>query len=157
MAAALWQRTSSLLATYSNFLGQTQHSCNSTGSQLSRHGSLRFVAVLPPENAAENNSIWVMRRHYTEYDCQAVLHSQKGITGMLRTIVEPLGKVCSVTRRLLWRALGLQTSRRVNVFLLAKGHILIEQPLYFSNKEKCSYWDIHKYLPGYTVSHLSIN
>ena len=35
-AAASWQRISSFLATDSNFLGQTQHSCGSTGSLLSR-------------------------------------------------------------------------------------------------------------------------
>jgi hypothetical protein len=49
---------------------------------------------------------------------------------MLRKMVEPLGEVCSVTRRLLRRGLGLQTSRHVNVFFLAKGRILFEQPMY---------------------------
>ena len=46
---------------------------------------------------------------------------------MLRTVAEPLGEVRSVTRRLLQRGLGLQTSRRVNVFFPAKGRILFEQ------------------------------
>ena len=46
---------------------------------------------------------------------------------MLRTIAEPLGEMCSVTRRLLRRGLGLQTSRRVNVFFSAKGGILFEK------------------------------
>ena len=36
-------------------------------------------------------------------------------------------KVCSVTRRLLRRGLGLQTSRRVNVFFPAKCQIIFEQ------------------------------
>ena len=39
---------SSFLATDSNFLGQTQHSCGSKGSLLSRRVSLQFLAVLPP-------------------------------------------------------------------------------------------------------------
>jgi hypothetical protein len=51
---AMWRvsakRTSSCLATDSNFLGQTQHSCGSTGS-------LRFLAVPPHENTAERDSI----------------------------------------------------------------------------------------------------
>ena len=68
VATASWQCTSLFLATNSNFLGQTQHSCGSTGSLLSWHGSLQFLAVPPPENAAERDSIWVMRRHYTEHD-----------------------------------------------------------------------------------------
>jgi len=46
-----------------------------------------------------------MRRHYTEHDGQAVLHSQRGIPEMLRTMAELLGEVCSVTRRLLRRGL----------------------------------------------------
>ena len=46
-----------LLTMEQNFLGQTQHSCGSTGSLLSRHGSLQFLAVPPPENAAERDSI----------------------------------------------------------------------------------------------------
>jgi hypothetical protein len=74
--------------------GQTQHFCGSTGSLLSRHGSLRFLAVPPPENAAERGSIWVMRRHYAEHDGQAVLHSQNRIPKMLRTMAERLGVVC---------------------------------------------------------------
>ena len=45
--AASWQRASSFLANDSKFLGQTQHSCGSTDSLLSRYGSLRFLAVLP--------------------------------------------------------------------------------------------------------------
>jgi len=49
---------------------------------------------------------------------------------MLRTMEEPLGEVRSVTRRLRQRGLGLQTSRRVNVFFLAKGQILFEQASY---------------------------
>jgi len=93
---------------------------------LSRHGSLRFLAVPPPER----DSIWVTR-HYTEHDGQAVLHSQRDIPKMLRTMAEPLEEVWSVTRRLLRRALGLQTSRRVNVFFPAKGQILFEQATYF--------------------------
>ena len=76
----------SFLATHSNFLGQTQHSCGSTSSLLSRHGSLRLFAVPPPENTVERDSIWVTRRHYTEHDGQAVLHSQRGIPEMLRTM-----------------------------------------------------------------------
>ena len=130
VATASWQCTSLFLATNSNFLGQTQHSCGSTGSLLSWHGSLRFLAVPPPENAAERDSICVMRRHYTEHDGQAVLHSQRGIPEMLRKMAEPLGEACSVTRRLLRRGLGLQTSRRVNIFFPAKGRILFEQPSY---------------------------
>jgi len=51
---------------------------------------------------------------------------------MLRTIAEPLGEVCSVTRRLLRKGLGLQTSRRVNAFFPAKGRILFEQPRIFA-------------------------
>ena len=43
--------------TDSKLLGQTQHSCGSTDSLLSRHGSLRFLAVPPPENAAERDSV----------------------------------------------------------------------------------------------------
>ena len=50
---------------------------------------------------------------------------------MLRTMAEPLGEVCSVTRRLLRRGLGLQTSRRVNVFFPTKGRILFEQAMNF--------------------------
>jgi hypothetical protein len=69
-----------------------------------------------------------MKHHYTEHDGQAVLHSQKRILEMLRKMVELLGEVCSVTRRLLQRGLGLQTSRHVNVFFPAKGRILFEQP-----------------------------
>jgi hypothetical protein len=49
---------------------------------------------------------------------------------MLRTMAEPLGEVCSVTRRLLRRGLELQTSRCVNVFFPAKGRILFEQASY---------------------------
>ena len=49
---------------------------------------------------------------------------------MLRTMAQLLGEVCSVTRRLLRRGLGLQTSRHVNVFFLAKGWILFEQAMY---------------------------
>jgi hypothetical protein len=46
---------------------------------------------------------------------------------MLRTMAEPLGEVCSVTRRLLRSGLELQTSRCVNVFFPAKGRMLFEQ------------------------------
>ena len=49
---------------------------------------------------------------------------------MLLTMAEPLGEVCSVTGRLLRMELGLQTSRRVNVFFPAKGQILFEQATY---------------------------
>jgi hypothetical protein len=49
---------------------------------------------------------------------------------MLRKM-EPLGEVCSVTRRLLRRGWGLQTSRRVNVFSPAKGRMLFEQATAF--------------------------
>ena len=49
---------------------------------------------------------------------------------MLRTMAELLEEVCSVTRRLLRRGLGLQTSRHVNVFFPAKGRILFEQASY---------------------------
>jgi len=125
---------SSFLTTDSDFLGQTQHSCGSRGSLLSRLRSLGLLAVPPPENAAERDSIWVTRRHYMEHDSQAVLHSQKGIPEMLQTMVDPLGEVCSVTRRLLQRGLGLQTSRHVNVFFPAKGWILFEQPTYSANQ-----------------------
>jgi hypothetical protein len=65
-----------------------------------------------------------------EHESQAVLHLQKGILEMLRKMVEPLEKVCSVTGRLLRRGLCLQTSRRVNVFFPAKDWILFEQPTY---------------------------
>ena len=58
------------------------------------------------------------------------LHSHTGIPKMLRTMAKPLGEVCSVTRRLLRRVLGLQTSSRVNVFFPAKGRILFEQDSY---------------------------
>jgi len=44
-----------------------------------------------------------------------------------------VGDACSVTRRLLWRGLGLQTSKRVNVFFPAKGQILFEQARYTHN------------------------
>ena len=128
MAAALWQRTSPFLATDSNFLGQTQHSCGSTGSLLSRHGSLRTLAVPPPKNAGEMDSIWDTRRHYTEHDGQALLHSQRGIPEMLRTMAEPLGEGCSVTARLLRRGLGFQTSRRVNVFFRPKVGYFLNRP-----------------------------
>ena len=46
---------------------------------------------------------------------------------MLRTVAEPPGEVCSVTRRRLRSGLGLQTSRRVNVCFSAKGRVLFEQ------------------------------
>jgi len=49
---------------------------------------------------------------------------------MLRTMAEPLGEACSVTKRLLRRGLGLQTSRRVSVFFSAKVPKNFEQPLY---------------------------
>jgi hypothetical protein len=55
---------------------------------------------------------------------------------MLRTMAEPLGQVCSVTRRLLRRGLELQTSRCVNVFFPAKGRILFEQASHVQNKTK---------------------
>ena len=71
VAAASWQCTSAFLTTDPNFLGQTQHSCGSTGSLLSQHGCLWFLALPPPENAAETDSVWVKRRHYTEHDGQA--------------------------------------------------------------------------------------
>ena len=45
MTAASWQCTSSFLATDTNFLDQTQRSCGSTGSLLSRHGPLWFFTV----------------------------------------------------------------------------------------------------------------
>ena len=115
--------------------------CGLTGSLLSRHGSLRFLALPPPENAAERDSIWVTIGHYLEHNGQAVLHSQRDIPEMLLTRAEPLGEVCSVTRRLLRRGLGLQTSRRVNIFFPAKGRILSEQATYDRSstvlKRKC--------------------
>ena len=37
-----------------------------TGSLPSRHGFLRLLAVPPPENAAERDSIWDTRQHYTD-------------------------------------------------------------------------------------------
>jgi hypothetical protein len=49
---------------------------------------------------------------------------------MLQKMVELLGEVCPVIRRLLRRGLGLQTSRHVNVFFVAKGWILFEQVTY---------------------------
>ena len=101
-----------------------------TGSLPSRHGFLRLLAVPPPENTAGKDSIWVTRRHNTEHNGQAVLHLQRGIPEMLQTMAELLGEVCSVTRRLLRRGLGLQTSGHVNVFFQAKGWILFEQPSY---------------------------
>jgi hypothetical protein len=62
-----------------------------------------------------------------EDDGQAVLHSRRGIPEMLQKMVELLGEVCSVTRRLLKRGVGLQTFRHVNVFFPAKVQILFEQ------------------------------
>ena len=62
---------------------------------------------------------------------------------MLRTMAEPLEEVCSVTRRLLRRRLGLQTSRRVNVFFAAKGRILFEKATY-----------IHTYIHTYTYIYI---
>jgi hypothetical protein len=58
---------------------------------------------------------------------------------MLRTMAEPLGEVCSVTRRLLRRGLELQASRCVNVFFPAKGQILFEQALYTQQKTLIHY------------------
>jgi hypothetical protein len=130
VAAASWQRTRAFLANDSHFLGQTPQSCDSTGSLLSRDSSLRFSAVPPPENAAERYSIWVMRQYYTEHDGEAVLHSQRGIPEMLRTMKELLWEVCSVTRRLLQSWLGLQVSKRINVFFPATGRIFFEQSSY---------------------------
>jgi hypothetical protein len=49
---------------------------------------------------------------------------------MLRKMAEPLAEVCSVTRRLLRRGLGLKTSRGVKCIFPAKGQILFEQPMY---------------------------
>jgi len=49
---------------------------------------------------------------------------------MLKKMADPLGEVCSVTRRLLRRGLGFQASRRANVFFLGKGQILFEQAMY---------------------------
>jgi hypothetical protein len=65
-----------------------------------------------------------------EHNGQAVLHLQKGSLEMLRKMEELLGEVFSVTSRLLRGGLGLQTSRLVNVFFLAKGQILFEKPMY---------------------------
>ena len=42
-----------------------------------------FWLFPPPENASERDSIRVTRRHYTEHDGEAVLHSQGGIPEML--------------------------------------------------------------------------
>jgi hypothetical protein len=111
-------------------LGVSQDMLDYANSDPEFLGSLWFLAVAPPENAAERDSIWLMRRHYTEHDSQAVLHSQRGIPEMLRTMAEPQGEVCSVTRRLLRRGLELQSSRCVNVFFPAKGRILFEQASY---------------------------
>jgi len=80
-----------------------------------------------------------MRRHHKEHNGQAVLYSQRGIPEMLRKMTEPLGEVCSVTRKLLRRGLGFQTSRHVNVFFPAKGRILFEQPSYILHNMK-TYW-----------------
>ena len=97
---AMWRvsekRGTCIMTTHQLILGQTQHSCSSTGSLHSRHGFLRFF----------------------------------GIPEMLRTMEERIVEVCSVTRSLLRRALGLQVSRRVNVFFAAKGRILFEQTTY---------------------------
>jgi hypothetical protein len=62
-----------------------------------------------------------------EHVGQAVLCSQRGIPEMLLTMAEPLGEVCSVTRRLLRRGLGLQTSRGINVFFPARSQILTKE------------------------------
>ena len=70
-------------------------------------------------------------RDNTEHNGQAVLHSQRGIPEMLRTMAEPLGEMCSVTRRLLRRGLWLHSSRRVNVFFPDKGRIPFEQAMYY--------------------------
>ena len=51
-------------------------------------------------------------------------------------MAELLGEACSVTRRLLRRGLGLQTSRCVNVFFPAKGRILFEQASYRLNQKR---------------------
>jgi hypothetical protein len=46
------------------------------------------------------------------------------------TMVEELGEVCALPRRLLWRGLGFCTSKPINVFLLTKGSILFEHTTY---------------------------
>jgi len=90
---------------------------------------LAIFGCSPTENAAERDSIGFTIRHYREHDGQAVLHSQRDIPEMLLTTAEPLGKVCSVTRRLLRMGLGLQTSRRIfpgqwsDTFLT--GHVIL--------------------------------
>ena len=61
---------------------------------------------------------------------QDVLRPQIDIPEMPRTMAEPLGEVCSVTRRLLRRGLVLQISRRVNVFFPAKCPIVFDQATY---------------------------
>jgi len=55
---------------------------------------------------------------------------------MFGTTAERLGEVFSVTKRLLRRELGLQTSRRVSVFFPAKGRILFEQATYATDYSK---------------------
>jgi hypothetical protein len=44
-------------------------------AEATRHGSSRSLAVPLPENTAEGGSILVTRRHYTEHEGQALLHS----------------------------------------------------------------------------------
>jgi hypothetical protein len=46
--------------------------------------------------------ILVTRWHYMKHNDQAVFHSQRGITDMLRKMAELVGEVCLVTRRLFW-------------------------------------------------------
>jgi hypothetical protein len=55
---------------------------------------------------------------------------KKAFLEMLRKMVEPLGEVCSVTRRLFRRGLSLLTSRHVKVFFPAKGQLLFEEATY---------------------------
>jgi len=86
--------------------------------------------IQTPGNYPEENIQHTEHGESLKSRIQAVLHSQRGIPEMLRAMAKPLGEVCSVTRRLLRRRLGLQTSRCVNVFFLAKGPIFFEQPLY---------------------------
>jgi hypothetical protein len=82
--------------------------------------------------AAERDSIWVTRRHYSEHDGKSVFHSQRGIQKKVRKMAEPLEEVRSDTRRLLRKGLGLQTSRHgVRVFFLDPISDNFEHTTYF--------------------------
>jgi len=54
-----------------------------------------FWLFLHLKTQLKGTRIWVMRWHYMEHNGQAVLHSQRGIPEMLRTVAEPLGEMFS--------------------------------------------------------------